>query len=342
MRTTIKDIAKIVGVNVATVSRALNEKPGVSPELRRQIAKKAAEMNYLPHGQARGLVTQRTETVGLMFDIETGAFLSNPFYGEVLAGIESEMRVRNYSLMFASAADQEILSLNQLPKFAVEHRVDGILIVGSLEAHVIRLLRDVDLPFLMIDYHLPNEHIDAVVADNRRGGRLAAEHLIKLGHRRIAFVGGGPLDHGNFAERLEGYREALAAASIPYKEELVQGGAVEAGYDSMLKVLERAPDVTAVVGCNDANALGAMRAVRSRQMSIPEEISVVGFDDISAAAEAWPPLTTVRVDKRAMGRAAAQRLLQKTESKEPSPPYETVFPTEIVVRESTAAPKVKS
>ncbi|NCC50728.1 MAG: LacI family transcriptional regulator [Spartobacteria bacterium] len=339
MRATIKDIAREIGVNVATISRALNNKPGVSAELQRKIQKKALEMHYSPHGQARGLVTQRTETIGLIFDSETSSFLSNPFYGGVLAGIESELRRHNFSLMFSSTGGHKLDSVADLPKFIIEHRVDGVLIVGSIDERNIRLLHEVQLPMLMIDYHLEENPIDTVIVDNRRAGKMLTDYLVGLGHRHIAFVGGRPLDEGNFYERLCGYRDALQEHEIPYRRELIQEGELEGGYESAQQVLARAPEVTAIMACNDANACAAMRAMVSKSLRVPEDISIAGFDDIAAAAESWPPLTTVRVDKCAMGRTAAQRLLQKLKNDDTTPPYETVFPTEVVRRASTAAPR---
>ncbi len=339
MRSTIKDIAKALNVNVGTVSRALNDKPGVSPDLRRKISRKAAEMDYRPNGHARGLVTQRTESIGLLSGVETSSFLSNPFYAGVFAGIEVETREHNYALMFASATGETLMSLGQLPKFIVEHRVDGLLIVGAVEVNVISLLQASKYPFVMVDYHLPNDGMDTVITNNTRGGRVATEHLIQLGHKHIAFVGGEPLDRGNFWERLMGYREALEAAGIRYREELVQGGSLNGGYDSINAILDRAPEVTGVVACNDHNALAALGALRNRKLEVPKDVSVVGFDDIPAAQESWPPLTTMRVDKIAMGRKSAQRLIQKLTEGDTSSPHQIVFSAELVLRSSTAAPR---
>lgn len=336
MRVTIKDIAREMKVNVATVSRALNEKPGVSPDLRRQIQKKAAELHYFPHGHARGLVTQRMETVGLLFDAETSHFLANPFYGEVLAGVEEELRQHNYAMMFASTSSVEPEEASRIPKFVMERRVDGIVVVGSVDREVLRNLDRMGVPFVLVDYHLPDMELDVVIMDNRKGGRRVTEYLIELGHRRIAFVGGCPLDEGNYAERLGGYCDALRAAGMAVDEGLIQEGTVVGGYDSLLKVLDRCSDVTAVVACNDANAFGAMRAAQARGLQVPEQLSIAGFDNLQSAAESYPPLTTVQVDKRTMGRTAVQRLVQKMQDKV-SPAFETVFPPELVVRESTAA-----
>ena len=339
MRATIKDLAKAMGVNVGTISRALNNKPGVSPDLRKKIVRKAADLSYRPNGHARGLVTQRTETIGLLSGVETSAFLSNPFYAGVFAGIEAETREHNFALMFASATPENPIALGQLPKFIVEHRVDGLLVVGAVEPTVVTLLKSFRYPFVMVDYHLTDETVDTVVTNNARGGRAMAEHLIQLGHRHIGFVGGSPLDRGNFGERLQGYREALDAANIPYRRELVHGTAIVSGFDSVIHILNAAPEVTALVACNDANALAAMGALRARKLDVPKDISIIGFDDIPSSAESWPPLTTMRVDKWAMGRKAAQRLLQKLVEGEASAPHQIVFSADLVPRGSTAAPR---
>lgn len=341
MRTTIKDIAKTLGVNVGTISRALNDKPGVSADLRRRIVRKAAEMDYRPNGHARGLVTHRTETIGLLSGAETSHFLSNPFYAGVFAGIEAETREHNYALMFASAAGEGLVSLGQLPKFMTEHRVDGLLVVGAVELNVVNLLLASKVPFVMVDYSVAGTPMDTIVTNNVRGGRDATDHLLKLGHKRIAFVGGGPLDRGNFAERLQGCRDALDAAGIAYDAKLVQEGEMIGGRESVQRILDRAPNVTGVVACNDANALAAIAGLRERGLKVPEDVSVIGFDDIPAALESWPPLTTMRVDKIIMGRKAAQRLIQKLAEGDTSTPHQIVFSPDLIVRGTTAAPRKK-
>jgi LacI family transcriptional regulator len=240
--------------------------------------------------------------------------------------------------MFASVAPAQGVPIDHLPKFLVENRVDGVLVVGAVEPPILEYLREGATPFVMIDYHLPSVGMDTVVTDNRRGGRTVTEHLLELGHRNIAFVGGSPLDHGNFGERLQGYREALEAAGIAYDEKLVQSGDMVGGYDSVLEVWDRVEGVTAVVGCNDANALAAMAALKDRGLRVPNDVSVVGYDDIPAARESDPPLTTMKVDRYAMGCKAAQRLVAKLKKDDEGPPHETAFPSELVVRRSTATP----
>ncbi|MBN1268183.1 MAG: LacI family DNA-binding transcriptional regulator [Kiritimatiellae bacterium] len=339
MRVTIRHIAAAVGVNTGTVSRALNNKPGVRPSLRRRILRVAEDLGYRPNGHARGLVTHRTECIGLLSRIEATAFLSNPFYAEVIAGIEAETRRSNFTLMVASVGSEAGQPDGALPKFVAEHRVDGILVVGAVEPDVVRRLRSCGYPLVVVDYHLAEDELDSVISDNRRGARAATEHLIELGHRQIAFVGGGPLDTGNFGERLQGYRAALEAYGIAYQEDLVQGGSLGGGFDSMARILDRAPDVTGVFACNDANALAAMAALRARQVAVPNDMSVIGYDDIAAACESWPPLTTMRVDRYAMGCMAARRLFEKISGGGDQPPCETVLAPELTVRASTASPR---
>jgi LacI family transcriptional regulator len=163
-----------VRVNVGTVSRALNDKPGVSPDLRKKIVRKAADLGYRPNGHARGLVTQRTETIGLLSGVETSAFLSNPFYAGVFAGIEAETREHNHALMFASTTAEHAISSGRLPKFIAEHRVDGVLVVGAVDPGVVALLTSYRCPFVMVDYHVPDEGMDPKAI-----GRKAAQRLLQ-------------------------------------------------------------------------------------------------------------------------------------------------------------------
>jgi DNA-binding LacI/PurR family transcriptional regulator len=213
--------------------------------------------------------------------------------------------------------------------------VDGVLVVGWIPRHVLDPLRKVGYPFVLVDYRFANEHADAVVTDNRKGMRTATEHLIKLGHQRIAFVG-GPLEEGNFRERLEGYREALEAAGLEFDDRLV--GELTENQEretAVLRVSERSLGTSAIVASNDLVALDVIRILSESGRKIPSEISVVGFDDIQAASYSHPPLTTMRVDKQAMGRRAAQRLLERLREPRSPSAEESVFQPELVVRQST-------
>ncbi|HEY8239886.1 MAG TPA: LacI family DNA-binding transcriptional regulator, partial [Kiritimatiellia bacterium] len=331
MRTTIKDVAERVGVNAGTVSKALNGRPGVRPDLRRRILDKAAELDYSPSGAARSLVIRRTETIGIVYDLDTGNLFANPFWGYVLAGVEDELREQGYAAIFSSLAASPSSTEAHVPKFITEHRVDGVLVFRQADDAFLQDLEDRGRPFVLVDYNLPNRTFDAITTDNRRGAYMATEHLLKLGHKQIAFIGG---PHRNFMERHDGYEAALADHGVRYRDALVHLAPVDDGYMKTFDLLERAPDLTAIVACNDANALSAMRALRSRNIEVPDQVSVVGFDDIVAAEEATPALTTMQVDKRAMGAMAARRLLSRIRGDDPSPQHQTEFPARLVVRKT--------
>ncbi len=338
MTTTLHDIAARLNINICTVSRALNDKPGVGPKMRRRIAKAAKEMGYRPNIHARSLTIKRTETLGFLTGMEISSFLSNPFYTGVFAGIESEARAQNYALMFDSVAESRNLTHGTLPKMLAENRVDGLLVVGATEEPLLKAIEASGQPFVVVDYHLPGADLDTITVDNRRGGWLATEHLIERGHRRIAFLGGTPLSRGNFAERLEGYRNALAAHGLPWDERLVQEGKVIGGGQSILRILERAPDVTAALACNDINALDAIKALEKTGRQIPRDFSIAGFDDILEAQTNLPPLTTIHVDRPAMGRMAVQSLVDRLRSDHINPRQTVVIAPQLVIRGSTGAP----
>ncbi|MDD2237300.1 MAG: LacI family DNA-binding transcriptional regulator, partial [Kiritimatiellae bacterium] len=304
MTATLHDIAERLGINICTVSRALNDKPGVGPKMRRRVTKVALEMGYRPNIHARSLTNKRTEALGFLSGMEISSFLSNAFYTGVFAGIESEARALNYALMFDSVAESLDLARGYMPKMLAEHRVDGLLVVGAMDEVFFKAIKASGHPFVVVDYHLPGFDMDTVTIDNRRGGWLATEHLIERGHRRIAFIGGTPLTHGNFAERLEGYQNALAAHGLPRDEKLVQEGEVIGGGESIMQILKRAPDVTAAVACNDINALNAITTLEKTGRQIPRDFSIAGFDDIQEAQTSVPSLTTIHIDRPAMGRKA--------------------------------------
>jgi LacI family transcriptional regulator len=183
----------------------------------------------------------------------------------------------------------------------------------------------------MVDYRVGDDASDAVITDNRRGMRTATEHLMKLGHKRIAFVG-GPLNTGNFLERYDGYREALGDS---FDDSLVRETPVEGDRtEAVLAVTKPALGVTAIVAANDLAALDALRILAAHGRKVPDEISVVGFDDIMAASYSHPSLTTMRVDKQSMGRRAAQRLLERLREPRGLTAEESVFRPELVVRQS--------
>nr|HPG00515.1 substrate-binding domain-containing protein [Kiritimatiellia bacterium] len=192
-------------------------------------------------------------------------------------------------------------------------------------------------PLILVDHRYGDGRFDTVAINNVVGGRRAVEHLLSLGHRRIGFVGGS-LRSPSFRERLDGYREALSEAGIPADESLVQLGESHGGHDSMMRLLDLPEPPTAVFACNDLNAVRALKAARQRGLRVPEDVSLIGYDDASCAVETWPHLTTMRVDAEEMGRLAVRRLVARINGQK-GPAEENILVSRLVTRDSTTFPK---
>ncbi|OQA28876.1 MAG: HTH-type transcriptional repressor CytR [Verrucomicrobia bacterium ADurb.Bin345] len=325
MRPTIQDLALELGVHKATVSRALSGKPGVSDMVRRKVIETAQTRGFFPHGLARSLATSVTETIGLVCCDETSEFLTNPFYSQVLAGIADETARHGLSLAFCSHPLPRPGKRQSIPKIMRERRADGFLFVGDQDDLLIRYAHHLGYPVVLVDHHLPTATFDTVVINNTGGAELAVHFLADLGHQRIGFVGGS-LQSPSFAERLEGYRRALAERGLPADPMLVQAGEDGSGYCNMLKLLAMPYPPTAVLACNDVHAAAALRAVREAGRRVPDDISLVGFDDSTRATETWPPLTTLSVDAEEMGRAGVKRLVTRLREPHVAPGRLVVHP----------------
>jgi DNA-binding LacI/PurR family transcriptional regulator len=211
------------------------------------------------------------------------------------------------------------------------------LFVGDQDDALIRYAHNLNYPLVLVDHRFGGGRFDSVAINNVDGARKAVEYLISLGHSRIGFVGGS-LRSPSFEERLSGYREALAAHQIPFDESLVQVGASYAGRENMLNLLNLSETPTAVFVCNDVNAAKAIKAINERNFKVPDDISVVGFDDSFRASECWPQLTTMRADAEVMGRMAVRRLVKRV-AKEAAVPEQIFMDAELVIRGSTGFPK---
>ena len=326
----IKDIARLAHVSHPTVSRALQNSPLVNPRTAERIRKIADEAGYHASAVARGLVTRRSRTIGLV--VTTAA---DPFTSEVFSGIEQEAHDRGYCVFLAeSNADPE--SEREVVRTFAERRVDGIIVTSSrVGALYLPLLSEMMVPIVLVNDQHPGAFVHSVMVRNQEGSRAAANHLIGLGHRRIAYLG-DQTGYQSDAERCAGYREALDAAGIEFTPELVVhgDGKPEGGLLAMDQLLALALPPTAVCCYNDMTALGAMRAIRLRGLRVPEEISVVGFDDLFFASYMQPPLTTVRQPMRRMGQLAMESLV-KLMSGDASE-IRIKVEAELIVRESTA------
>lgn len=329
MRVSIKDIAKAAGVSHSTVSRALASNPLIAPATQNRIKEIARQLGYAPNAIAQGLVTQRSRTIGVIVTT-----ITDPFAGELLRGVEEVAGNNRYRVFLGTSHADPDREVN-LVKGMREWSVDGVIVAASrVGALYLPLLREIGVPLVLINSQHKAPYIHSVGVDNVESTIRAVQHLVSYGHRVIGFLGGPP-DHASHGERLAGYRLALADARIPFDPLLVVAGNGRAeGGDQVAQFLMRSPRPTAVVCYNDMTAIGALRALKDRGLGVPQDMSLVGFDDIEFASYVDPPLTTIHQPKDEMGRLAMWMLLDLLSGKT----VENVIVTgKLVVRASTRA-----
>jgi LacI family transcriptional regulator len=341
-RVTIRELAHLSGVSVGTVSRALNGYADVSPDTRERIMRLARELDYTPAAAARSLVTQRSHVVGVFLETGEGhPDLQHPFFHEVLVGLKNEIGAQGYDLLlFASEHPGNGYGAHSYLMRAQHHSVEGVALMGvdREDAEVRRLTRS-GLPCVGVDVALDGPATEYVMSDNGAGSAEAVDHLHALGHRRIAHIT-GLMESRPGVDRLRGYRDALRHRGLAFRDEYVAYGDfyVESGRHAMARLLDLDEPPTAVVAASDLMALGAIRAVAERGLSVPDDVSIVGFDDIQLAGHVQPPLTTLRQDKSGLG-AQAGRALRRLIAGDPAVPEAMTLPVELVVRASTAPPR---
>jgi DNA-binding LacI/PurR family transcriptional regulator len=339
MPVTIYDVAKRAGVSTATVSKVLSNTPYVSTDTRARVVAVIDELDFVPSLAARSLSNARTNIIGLAFPYVSDYLFDDPHLMTFLRGVDEIVSAREVSilLMTARSGDDAASSLRRL--LHVQY-VDGAIILGMQSTMpTARALRHQLYPTVALGYASPLGVRNTVHAADREGAAQAANHLVSLGHRRIAVMT-GPSEIAAVEERLEGFRSQLATAGITLDADLVVEGdfTQESGYTLAPQLLDHADPPTAVFAVNDRMALGLMAYAQARGLDIPSDLSIVGFDDIPAAAYAHPPLTTVSQPSRAMGHVAAQRLLDLIE--EGGDGFDpVVLPTTFVPRSSTSHPR---
>jgi LacI family transcriptional regulator len=338
-RVTIRQLAKLSGVSIGTVSRALNGYADVRPETRERIMRLARELDYTPAAAARSLKTQRSHVVGVFLETGEGhPDLQHPFFHEVLVGLKNSIGRGGYDLLlFASEHPGNGYGAHSYLKRCHHHNVGGVVLMGVDEEdpEVRRLVRS-DLPTVGVDLEVSGPATTYVISDNTDGAQRAVRYFHSLGHRRIATIT-GLLDKRPGADRLRGYRQALQASGLAYRDEYVAYGDfyVESGRRAMADLLSLDEPPTAVFAASDMMALGAIRAAGDAGLSVPEDVSVIGFDDVQLADHMNPPLTTVRQDKSGLGVAAGSALMRMIEGDEDGVTKRTVLPVDLVRRGST-------
>lgn len=336
MPSIIEQIAADLNVSNASVSRALNDRPGVGRELRERILKRARELNYTPSVTARGLATAQTFSIGFFVREKPGLPThTDPFYGEILHGVEALCAQTDYHVAIATLTDS-ILSSPADFRFIRERRIDGMVLAGpDIPNDFIIAMQYTDLPIVLVDNRLGYTTINCVNSDDQNGGALAAQHLIDGGHRNIGIIS-GPHNWASNALRVRGYRQALMEANLPYQIVHVERTTIESGEEAYHKLIQQYPDITGICAVNDSMALGTIRAAARQGKRVPDDLSVVGFDDIAWASLNEPPLTTINIPKRQMGQEAARRLMSMLNDPD-SRPVEIVVSVQLVQRGTSKA-----
>jgi DNA-binding LacI/PurR family transcriptional regulator len=328
---TQKEIARRMDVSVATVSRALNDQPGVSAEVRDRVLSLAKELGYSPDIRARSLATSVTRTVAFIVH-EKHSATEDPFFPVIIAGAEAHLSQRDYHVLLTTVDDQTMARPRDF-SLVNQKRVDGLILAGpDISPSFILSLVAADIPLVLADNNLSQTPVNCVLNDDEGGAYAATRCLLNHKHTRIAFLS-GPEEWISNRERVRGYQRAVEEAG--HRPLILHGTetTIASGREMMGLALERWPGLTAVCAVNDAVAIGAIRAAARLGRRIPETLSVFGFDDISWAAMNDPPLSTVHVFKRRMGELAAQRLLDLIQNRN-GPPAKTIVSTELVLRDS--------
>lgn len=327
---TLQVVAREAGVSMSTVSRIINGTANVSAERKSAVEAAIAKYNFRPNPAARGLAMGKSTTIGVITQA-----IDSPFYGEGLRGIEHYLQQHGYAALFMSGnwnEEDEARCVSEL----LARRVDGIIIFsGRLSDSTLAAYAE-RVPIVVSGRRLKASGIFSLPIEDRQGAVLATRHLIGLGHRRIAFIA-GILNHPDAVERLSGYRRALADAGIAYDPKLVVSGDFleDGGVDATLRLLGSRSKFTALFCVNDQTAYGACLALYRSGLSVPGDVSVVGFDDLHSSSYRVPPLTTVRQSIRVLGESSAEAMLQLLQDKRPRI---ALPPVELMVRESTGAP----
>jgi LacI family transcriptional regulator len=326
---TINDIAERAGVSASTVSRVLNGSKRVNEETRALVMAAVEHYQYRPSAIAQGLARGRSMTIGVLVQN-----ITNPFFGEVLTGVEKALEHTAYLPIFASthwyttSKNEEVRALHAL----IERRVDGLLVIGGhIPEETVRETA-AEIPLITIGRRIGGLEEQSVFIDNEEGAYRITRYLIGLNHTQIAHITGYS-DHPDSIERLRGYRRALTEANLSADPALViEGQFTEAsGLAATEQLLGRGVRFSALVAASDQLAYGAMSGLSTHGFRIPADVSVVGFDDISHSAYTLPPLTTVRQPVSDMGRAGAEALFRMLEGRSPDLPN---FTTELVIRKS--------
>jgi LacI family transcriptional regulator len=335
--TTMKRIAGELGVSITTVSKVLNNRADISEATRSRVLAKVEELGYKRNAVARSLSLRRSHTLGIVIPD-----LMHSFFVEIIAGIEPVASTRGYGLLLCSSSENPEKEQSELEMLR-SRQVDGIVLASAHGSGITGLLQQLTkqgTTLVMIDRDdHPSVKCHRVLTDDERVGRLATDHLLDLGRRAIAHIGGPAIVHAKRREK--GWRDALRARGVkPPDEWIVRGGFMESeGYQAMKRLLEVRPKIDAVFAANDPSAIGAMKAIWAAGLRVPDDIAVVGVGDIALGDLLRVPLTTVGWSRTDQGRHAAELMLNSLDEDNDAEPQRIIIPPRLIARASSGAPR---
>lgn len=334
MNITIKDIARLAGVSINTVSRALNDKADVNPQTKEKIKRIAHEMNYTPNSLAQGLKSKRSQVLGVVV-----TNIDNPFYGEIIREVESVARKHDYYLMLCNTSEDRQKELEALT--LLKSRVDGVLITPvTADEETVQFLQDINLPFVILNrVPVNSSNVDYVVTDNIKGAYLAIKHFQEKAIQTVHFIA-GPKNLYTVNQRYEGCMKAIHEIPSSEKLSLITHHiplSMNACYEKTMEILEVKPkNKIGIFAYNDNLAIGAMKAIREKGYRIPEDIALMGYDDIRYASMLEVPLTTIRQSGAEIGERGATILIENIQTiKKRKTSSSVILEPELIVRGST-------
>jgi LacI family transcriptional regulator len=333
-RLDIRDVARHARVSIATVSRTINRVPTVDKQLAERVWKAIGELNYFPNTQARALVSGRTRLLGLLV-----SEITNPFFPELIEGFEEIAVANGYEILIGST-NYDLERMNTCIRRMLERHVEGVAVMTfGIEQPLLEELSSRDIPMVFVDAGPPSPLVRALIVDYRKGIHEGVQHLAALGHRKIAFIS-GPLRQGSAQARKTAFIDSVEEIGARINPEwLIEGDhTLEGGMRAMTDLLSLKEQPTAVMCSNDMTAIGALRVLARAGLKVPDDMSVIGFDDIHLAEFVNPPLTTVRMARKDLARGAFESLRSVAENLDSSKERNWTIPTRLIVRQSTGYP----
>ncbi len=327
-RVTIKDVAAAAGVSRQTVSRAINDQGEISPATKERVLQAIAELGYQPNRLAQGMVTRRTQTVALLV-----SDIANPFFPEVARGVQDTAREQGYNVFLCNTDGTAAEEAETMHLLAAQG-VDGIITFASnISTPALCHFADHYHPIIVINRAIDHPHINLLMVDNKAGARLAVAHFVAAGHNQIGMLASTKSTLSQ-TRRVRGFQSCLTEHNLPNEMIVQNEPTIDGGYAGLLALLERWEGITAVFTYNDLMAIGALQACRTLSKKVPEDIAIIGFDDIHLAAVVTPTLSSVHVDKYAIGQMAMTRIFAMLNEPDKTFDQMDLLP-DLILREST-------